>query len=273
MERALGLMCGAGTLPAHVASEARRQGWRVVAFVFGEVPALPPVVDRLIPSRLTEIGAVLDGLKREQVSAAVFVGKMGKREFLDSAESTDASGREILRVTGGLLADRALTEAVVGTLAGLGIEVLDQRLFLGSLLVPPGLLTPKAPSEAEWQDIRLGLRLAKQCAGLGVGQTVVVKQGVVVAVEGIEGTNETISRGCRLAGPGAVVIKAVASQQDYRFDVPAVGARTLEALATGKAGALAVEGGKVMVLDREMVLDVAARHGIAVVSLGADAGA
>lgn len=269
MERSLGLMCGAGALPAHVASEARRQGWRVVAFAFGETPALAPLVDRLIPSRLTDIGAVLDGLKREQVSAVVFAGKMGKQQFLDAAEGADASGQELRRVAGGL-ADGALAEAVVGTLTGLGVEVLDQRRFLGSLLAPSGLLTARAPTDEEWRDIRLGLRLARQCAGLGVGQTVVVKQGVVVAVEGIEGTNETILRGCRLAGPGAVVVKAVAPQQDYRFDVPAVGVATLEALAHGKGGALAVEGGKVMVLDREGVLAVAARHGIAIVSLDAD---
>ena len=270
MERSLGLMCGAGALPAHVAAEARRQGWRVVAFVFGDAPALGSLVDRLIPSRLPDISAVLDGLRREEVSAVVFVGKMGKREFLDGAAAADASGRELLRAAGGL-SDGALAQAIVGTLAGLGIEVLDQRTFLGSLLVAPGVLTPRAPSDAEWRDIGLGLRLARQCAGLGVGQTVVVKQGVVVAVEGIEGTNETILRGCRLAGPGAVVVKAVAPQQDYRFDVPAVGGATLEALAQGKASALAVEGGKVLILDREAALAVAAQNGIAVVSLDADA--
>lgn len=269
MERSLGLMCGAGTLPAHVASEARRQGWRVVAFVFGEAPALVPVVNRLIPSRLPDIGTVLDGLKREQVSAVVFAGKMGKREFLDGAAAADASGLEVLRAAGGL-ADGALAEAIVGILAGMGIEVLDQRTFLSSLFVSPGVLTARAPTDDEWRDIRLGLRLARQCAGLGVGQTVVVKQGVVLAVEGIEGTNETILRGCRLAGPGAVAVKAVAPQQDYRFDVPAVGGATLEALAEGRASALAVEGGKVLVLDREKVLAVAARHQIAVVGLDAD---
>ncbi len=269
MERSLGLICGAGTLPAHVASEARRQGWRVIAFAFGRAAALEEAVDRAIPSRLADVGAFFDSLRRERISAVVFVGKMGKREFLEGAEVTDASGRELLRVAGGL-SDGALAEAVVGALAGLGIEVLDQRVFLGSLLVPPGLLTPRAPSEAEWRDIRLGLRLARQCAALGVGQTVVVKQGVVIAVEGAEGTDETIARGCGLAGSGAVVVKAVAAQQDYRFDIPAVGGETLEALALGKAGALAVEGGKVMILERETVLAVAGRHGIAVVSLEAD---
>lgn len=270
MERALGLMCGAGPLPAHVASEARRQGWRVIGFAFGDAPVLAEAADSTIPSRLTDISAVLDGLRREKVSAVVFVGKIAKRELLEGAAATDASGRKVVRAAGGL-SDGALAEAIVGALAGMGIEVLDQRMFLRSLLVPPGLLTPRAPSEAEWRDIRLGLGLARQCAGLGVGQTVVVKQGVVAAVEGIEGTTETIRRGCRLAGPGAVAVKAVAPQQDYRFDIPVVGGETLQALAEGKAGALAVEGGKVLILDRETVLAVAARHGIAVVSLDADA--
>lgn len=269
MERALGLMCGAGLLPAHVASEAHRQGWRVVAFAFGDAPALEGAVDRAIPSRLADIHAVLEGLRQERVSAVVFVGKLWKRDLIDGVPAADRAGLEILSLAGGF-SDGALARAVVDTLKGLGIEVLDQRTFLGPLLFPPGRLTPRAPSEAQWQDIRLGLSLARQCGGFGVGQTVVVKQGVVIAVEGIEGTSETIRRGCRLAGPGAVVVKAVTPQQDYRFDIPAVGGATLETLAEGKAAVLAVEAGKILLLDREAVLALAAREGIAIVSLGAD---
>lgn len=270
MERALGLMCGAGTLPAHVASEARRQGWRVVAFAFAPALALEGVAHRAIPSQLTDIGAVLEGLRQEQVSAVVFAGKLWKRELLDGVDAADPAGLAMLRAAGGL-SDRGLADAVVRTLAGLGIEVLDQRAFLAPLLVPPGLLTPRAPSDAEWQDIRLGLRVARQCGGFGVGQTVVLRQGVVAAVEGIEGTTEAIRRGCALAGPGAVAVKAVAPRHDYRFDVPAVGDETLDALAQGRAAALAVEAGKVLLLDREAVAARAGREGIAIVSLDADA--
>ena len=270
MERTLGLMCGAGTLPAHVASEARRQGWRVVAFAFAPAPALEGVAHRAIPSRLADIGAVLEGLRQEQVSAVVFAGKLWKRELLDGAAAADPAGQEMVKTAGGL-SDRGLADAVVRTLAGLGIEVLDQRTFLAPLLVPPGLLTARAPSEAEWRDIRLGLSVARQCGGFGAGQTVVLRQGVVAAVEGMEGTTETIRRGCALAGPGAVAVKAVAPRHDYRFDVPAVGDETLDALAQGRAAALAVEAGKVLLLDREAVVARAGREGIAIVSLDADA--
>ena len=270
MERTLGLMCGAGTLPAHVASEARRQGWRVVAFAFAPAPALEGVAHRAIPSRLADIGAVLEGLRQEQVSAVVFAGKLWKRELLDGAAAADPAGQEMVKTAGGL-SDRGLADAVVRTLAGLGIEVLDQRTFLAPLLVPPGLLTARAPSEAEWQDIRLGLSVARQCGGFGAGQTVVLRQGVVAAVEGMEGTTETIRRGCALAGPGAVAVKAVAPRHDYRFDVPAVGDETLDALAQGRAAALAVEAGKVLLLDREAVVARAGREGLAIVSLDADA--
>jgi DUF1009 family protein len=269
VERALGLMCGAGVLPAYVALEARRQGWRVVAFAFGEAPSLDRAVDRAIPSRLTDINAVLEALRRERVSAVVFAGKFWKRDLIDAVPAADRSGLDMLKAAGGL-SDSGLARAVVATLKGLGIEVLDQRAFLGPLLFPPGLLTPRAPSEAERQDITLGLGLVRQCGGFGVGQAVVVKQGVVVAVEGIEGTSETIRRGCRLAGAGAVVVKAVGARQDYRFDVPAVGDETLRAMAEGKAAVLAVETGKVLLLDREAVLALAARAGIAIVSFDED---
>ena len=270
MERTLGLMCGAGTLPAHVASEARRQGWRVVAFAFALAPVLEGVAHRTIPSRLTDIGAVLEGLRQERVSAVVFAGKIWKREMLEGAAAADPAGQEMLKTAGGL-SDSGLADAVVRTLAGLSVEVLDQRTFLAPLLVPPGLLTPRAPSEAEWKDIRLGLRVARQCGGFGVGQTVVLRHGVVTAVEGMEGTSEAIRRGCGLAGPGAVVVKAVAPRHDYRFDVPAVGDDTLDALARGRAAALALEAGKVLLLDREAVVARAGREGIAIVSLDADA--
>lgn len=269
MERALGLMCGAGTLPAHVAAEARRQGWRVVAFAFAETPALEGVAHRAIPSRLTDIGAVLEGLRQEQVSAVVFAGKLWKQDLLDAVAAADPVGREMLKAAGGL-SDSGLAQAVVGTLAAIGIEVLDQRPFLAPLLVPPGLLTPRAPSDAEWKDIRLGVSVARQCGGFGVGQTVVLKHGVIAALEGIEGTSETIRRGCGLAGPGAVVVKAVAPRHDYRFDVPAVGDETLRALAEGRAAALAMEARKVLLLDREAVVAKAGSDGIAIVSLDAD---
>lgn len=268
MEQTLGLMAGAGALPGQVALEARRQGWRVVAFAFGDAPGLDAGVHRVIPSRLSEIAPVLEALRAERVSAVVFSGTLPKGALFD-AGAVDGPAQRILAMAGGL-SDAALGAAVSETLSALAIEVLDQRTFLAPLLARPGVLTGRSPSGAEWHDIRLGLRLARQCAEYGVGQTVVVARGVPVAVETVEGTSETIRRGCQLSGPGAVVVKASASAQDYRFDLPVVGPDTLETMVRGQARVLAVEAQKVAILDRESVVRLANGGEISVVSVDGD---
>lgn len=268
MEQTLGLMAGAGALPGHVAAEATRQGWRVVAFAFALAPGLEARAHRVIPSRLTEIGPVLEALRAERAAAVVFSGSLPKGNLFE-AGAADSPGRQLLAAAGGL-SDGALGAAVSNRLASLGIEVLDQRTFLAPLLAPPGTLTVRSPSRAEWRDIELGLRLARQCAEYGVGQTVVVARGVPVAVETIEGTSETIRRGCQLSGPGAVVVKAIASGQDYRFDLPTVGPETLETMSRGQARVLAMEARKVAIIDLESVIALANSSEISVVSIDGD---
>ena len=263
MERSLGLMAGAGTLPGRAAAEARRHGWRVVAFAFEHAPGLAEAADHVIPSSITDIQAVLAGLAAERVEAAVFVGKFWKASAFSQYDQADAAGRGLAR---GGLSDTALAHMVVATLAGIGIAVLDQREFLAPWLLPEGTLTARAPSPEEWAEIREGFRLAGRLADDGIGQTVVRARGVTVAVEAAEGTDETIRRGGRLAGPGAVVVKTVTDSHDYRFDVPAVGTATLEAMRESGATALAVPAGRVLLVDREPVVRLADRAGIAVVS-------
>ena len=227
MERSLALMAGAGTLPGRAAQEARRHGWRVVAFAFEEAPGLAEAADHVIPSAITDIRAVITNLAAQGVGAAVFVGKFWKSSAFSRYDEADAAGRSLAR---GGLSDAALGQMVVATLAGMSIEVLDQRQFLGPWLLAAGTLTARAPSDAERAEIQEGFRLAGRLAEDGIGQTVVRARGVTVAVEAAEGTDETIRRGGRLAGPGAVVVKTVAAAHDYRFDVPTVGTATLEAM-------------------------------------------
>ncbi|HUM15900.1 MAG TPA: UDP-2,3-diacylglucosamine diphosphatase LpxI [Candidatus Nitrosotalea sp.] len=264
MERSLGLMAGAGTLPGHAAAEAKRRGWRVAAFAFEEAPGLSEAADDLIPSTITDIQAVLAGLTAHRVEAAVFVGKFWKSSAFSQYDQADAAARGLAR---GGLSDAALTQTVVATLESMGIEVLDQREFLAPWLLSAGTLTTRGPSSAEWDEIREGFRLASRLAADGIGQTVVRARGVTVAVEAAEGTDETIRRGGRLAGPGAVVVKTVADSHDYRFDIPTVGAATLEAMRDGGATALAVPAGHVLLLDREQVVLLADQAGITVVSV------
>ena len=181
-----------------------------------------------------------------------------------AAERGDAAGQRLGREG---LSDGALARMAVATLEAMGVEVLDQRRFLGPWLLGAEQLTSRAPSAAEWDEIRAGWRLACDLANRGIGQTVVRARGVTVAVEAAEGTDETIRRGVGLSGPGAVVIKAVADDHDFRFDVPTVGRTTLDAMAAGGATALAVARGRTLLVDGESVTRRAEDAGITVVTL------
>jgi DUF1009 family protein len=257
-------MAGAGVLPGRAAAEAVRQGWRVVALAFDEAAGLGAHAERVVPSTIKDIQAVLQTLGDERVQAAVFVGKFWKQRVFDAVGATDEAG---LRLARSGLSDDALAGTVLATLSGMGIEVLDQRPFLAPWMMDDGTLTSRAPSPAEWEEIRAGFALARRLAEDGIGQTVVRSRGVTLAVEAVEGTDETIRRGVRLAGPGAVVVKAVAAGHDFRFDIPTVGPATVAAMADGGATALAVDGGKVLLVDRDEAVRAANAVGIAVVSV------
>jgi hypothetical protein len=168
-----------------------------------------------------------------------------------------------------VLTDGGLATAVVGTLGALGIEVLDQRPFVGDWLASePRVLGARRPTEGERGDVRRGLAIARSCAAAGIGQTVVIKRGVVAAVEAIEGTTAAIRRGGQLAGAGAVAVKAVAPENDYRFDVPALGVETVEAAAASGVVVVAVEAGRVLVMDPGATVAAADRAGVALVTVG-----
>jgi hypothetical protein len=262
--RSLGLMCGAGPLPRRMAAEARRQEWRVVAFEFPGAPDLGAAADAVVPSRIDAMAPVIEALVREKVSGMLFSGKFWMGDLLEARAPDAALAR--MTASAGALVDGNITQAIVGTLTGLGIELLDQRPFLGDWLGTARTLSARAPSELEWSDIRRGFAVARLNADASVGQTVVVKRGAVSAVEAIEGTTEAVRRGTGLAGAGAVVVKAVARAHDFRFDTPAIGPDTLAAAVAGGATAIAIEAGRVFVLEREATIQRADAAGIALVS-------
>ena len=265
--RSLALMCGAGTLPLRMAAEARRQQWRVVAFAFPDAPDLRAAADTVIPCRIDAMAPVIEGLVREQVSAMLFSGKFWMGDLL-AAHTPDAAHAR-MAAHAGTLVEGNIAQAIVATLDGLGVELLDQRPFLGNGLGAARTLSSRAPTDAEWSDIRRGFVVARLNADASVGQAVVVRRGAVSAVEAIEGTTETVRRGTRLSGPGAVVVKAVARDHDFRFDTPAIGPDTLEAAAAGGATAVAVEAGRVFVLELAATVQRADAAGIALVSADA----
>ena len=258
-------MCGAGVLPARMAAEARRRGWRIIAFAFGQVADLAPHAARVIPSRTSELGQVLSTIASERISATLFSGKFWMADVL-RGDGRDGATRDIHRRAGSLR-DADLTGAILTTLGNLGVEVLDQRDFVGDWLLAEGACTARRPSPEELEDVRHGLELAHRLASARVGQTVVLRGGLVTAVEAVEGTTETIRRGGRLSGAGAVVVKAVAKDHDYRFDAPAIGPDTVEAAAENGIAVIALEAGKIMLLEREASIRRADEAGIALVAV------
>jgi len=267
MERTLALICGAGPVPAWMARQARQDGWRVLAFTFALAEGMAACADRVVPSRVTELGPVLAAFQREGVEAALFAGKFWMHELLhlDGAQVDAATMSFAARAES--RSDTQLSRVVLATLEGLGISILDPRRFMGDWLAGAGVLTARTPDEGEWRDVRAGLRVARALADHGVGQTVVLRHGVVTAAEAAEGTTAAIERGVGLAGKGAVIVKAVSSDHDYRFDLPAVGAETIEAAARGEAGVLAIQAGRVAILERARALAQADVAGLAVVAV------
>ena len=265
--RSLGLMCGAGPLPARMALEARRQDWRIVAFTFPGATEPEGWADVVIPSRLEAMNPVLEALAREQIKGMLFSGKFWMGDLLGAATPDAAHSKMAARA--GTLLDENITRAIVETLTAFGVELLDQRPFFGDWLEPAGCCSKREPTEAEWTDIRRGLAVTRLMAGAQVGQVVVVRRGVVSAVEAIEGTTECIRRGTALSGPGAVVVKGVAPTHDFRFDTPGIGPDTLEAAVLGGAAVVAIAAGHVAIIERAAVVARADAAGIALVSVDA----
>jgi DUF1009 family protein len=270
MAEALGLVGGAGALPALMAREAQRAGWRVVAFALAEPTALVPYADRVVPCQLGDVGPILAALSEEGIRHVVLAGRV-RKDVLFQGAPLDSAARELLSQAANW-SDESLLGTAVQALASMGIEVLDQRQFLAPWLVCQGQLAgPRVPAELE-ADVRRGLELARELARRGVGQTVVLRAGSVAAVEAMEGTDEAVRRGLALAGRGAVVVKASAPPHDYRLDVPTVGPDTVDRCAAGGAAVLALEAGRVLLLERERVAVEAARVGMSIVGVGAEQG-
>jgi hypothetical protein len=215
-----------------------------------------------------EIGRLFDTLQAEGVEAVVLAGKVPKSVLLadPSRLRLDAQALALLR----RLADRK-DDSILGVVASAieeaGFRVLTQAELAPELCAPEGPLGRLGPSAEQWRDVAFGFPVARVLGGLDVGQTVVVLDRAVLALEAIEGTDEAIRRGCALGGPGASVVKVAKPRQDPRFDVPTVGPDTLRACVEGRAAVLAVEAGATFVLERERLVEEADRHGVAVVGV------
>jgi DUF1009 family protein len=263
----IGLIAGGGGFPSLFAVAARRAGHRVVAV--GHVNqtdrALERHVDVLTWVKLGQFGKIAAALQAGGATRTVLLGAITKKRFFVDA-LPDAVGLELMAKVA-IRSDDNLLRMIATMLEERGMPVMDPTPFLAEAVAGEGVLGRHQPTEAEWADARYGLELARSVGRLDLGQTVVVKERVGVAVEALEGTDACIQRGGELARGGAVVVKAVKPQQDRRFDLPAVGPSTIESMKKAGCRVLAVEAGATLVMDLEELVRLADKAGIAVVGL------
>jgi DUF1009 family protein len=264
MPEKIGLIAGKGQFPLLFAEAARRRGLEVVAVAHrGETdPAIETLAHQCQWIFVGQVGKLIRAFKEAQVTQAVMAGGVSRgRLFKDFRP--DFRALAIVRRAGAGHDDRIL-RGLAAELEAEGITIVSPLLYLDELLAVPGSLSRRRPTPQELEDIDYGFAIAKQVGRLDLGQCVVVHRQVVTALEAIEGTDDTILRGGRLAGKGAVVVKVSKPGQDMRFDQPTVGRNTIEVMSEVEAGVLAIEAGTTLIFDREEMVALADQAGIAI---------
>jgi hypothetical protein len=274
----IGLIAGNGDFPFLVLDAARRLGHQVTVIAVKEEasPELTAAAAEdpragIVWLSLGQLSACIDALKAAGATHAVMAGQV-----------------KHVKIFSGILPDRLLlsvllklrsknTDALISAVAEVmrehGIELLDSTAFLTPLLAKPGVIASRPPTAGEEADLAFGYRMADAVAGLDIGQTVIVKDAAVVAVEAMEGTDAVIARAGSLAGPGTRVIKVAKPGQDMRFDVPVVGLSTIHAMRSVGASVLSVDAGQTLVFDLPHFIEAADGAAIAVVGRARPAGA
>ena len=265
--RRIGLIAGNGRFPIIFAENARRLGYAVSAVAHeGETePELADHVERIHWIKIGQFNKLIHALKGDGVCEAVMLGGIKKTHVFTTVRPDFralALAARLIRYK-----DDQILREIAAELEREGITIRESTFGLQGVLVDEGSLTKREPTKKEWEDIRYGWEVAHHIGSLDIGQCVVVKDSVVVAVEAVEGTDGAIRRGGELAQEGVIVVKRCKPQQDLRFDLPAVGPKTIEVMVSVKASALALEAGRSVLLDREETIRKAERAGIAIVGL------
>jgi len=260
-----GLIAGNGDFPFLVLEGARSRGidMAVIAIREEASPALEQATRRLHWVSLGELSRALSLLRQEGVKRAVMAGQV-KHNKIFSSIRPDWRLAKLLFSLPSKNTD-SLIGAVARVLEDEGIKLVDSTEFLGPLLPNPGVLTRRGPDKQEQADIEYGRQIAGQIAGLDLGQTVVIRDRACVAVEAMEGTDETIERAARITGgQKLVVVKVSKPKQDMRFDVPVVGLKTIEVMRRSNATALAIDARRTLLFDRDELIATADEAGLAI---------
>jgi UDP-2,3-diacylglucosamine hydrolase len=262
----LGIIAGNGVYPRLLADSARKAGVkRIVAAAFtGETdPSLEQHVDLVEWMRVGQLSRLLKFFREQGIRAAIMAGQIAPKNLFDLRPDWKA----LLMLA--RLKERnaeSIFAAIGAELRKIDVELLPATSFLENYLAPTGLICGPELVRREEEDVDLGWKTAKEIARMDVGQTVIVKNGTVLAVEGLEGTNEAIRRGGKLAREGAVVVKVAKPNQDMRFDVPVIGVETIGVAREAHIRVIAVEAGKTLLLERDAIVDLANQSKISIVA-------
>ena len=262
----LGIIAGNGVYPRLLADAARKAGVKkiVAAGFTGETdPALARHVDLFEWMHVGQLNRLLKFFRAQNIHHAIMAGQIAPKNLFDLRPDLKA-----LLLLGKVKQRNAesIFAAVADELAKIDVDLLPATTFLEDSLAPSGLVAGAKLSRQEEEDVDLGWKTAKEIARLDIGQTVIVKNGTVVAVEAFEGTNEAIKRGGALAREGAIMIKVAKPNQDMRFDVPVIGVETIRIAAEARLRVIAVEARKTLLLERDAITDLANRSQISIVA-------
>jgi UDP-2,3-diacylglucosamine hydrolase len=265
----LAIIAGNGSYPRLLATAARAAGVKQIAAIAftGETdPKLASFVDEISWLRVGQLNRMLNTLRDRKISRAIMAGQIAPRNLFDLRPDW----RALLLLAKLKQRNAESIFGAIGTeLEKIGVSLLPATTFLENALAREGLMAGPMLSRRQKQDVTFGWSIARKVAALDIGQTIVVRNGTVLAVEALEGTNEAIRRGGIAGGGKAIVVKVSKPDQDMRFDVPVIGVDTIRVAAESKISVIAVEAGRTLLLDREAVMDAANQAGIAIVGFSA----
>jgi UDP-2,3-diacylglucosamine hydrolase len=262
-----GLIAGNGKFPFMVLEGAHRSGAQIAVAAIREEtdPDIEQLADTVTWVGIGQLGRMIRFFKEQGVEKAIMAGQV-KHVQIFSRAVPDARMLKVL-----LKLPRRNTDSLIGAIAselqGEGIELIDSTFFLQDHLAQTGPLTRRKPDKGEQADMEYGLEIAHHIAGLNLGQTIVVRARACVAIEAMEGTDETIRRAGKLARGALTVVKIAKPDQDMRFDVPVVGVPTIEAMVAADATCLCVTAGKTLMFDRDKMIRLADDEKIAIVAV------
>ena len=268
LERKQCLVAGDGNLPIAMAKSASQNGFEVVCISLSSdnYKELKKYCSKVVSYGPGQVDSIRKFLQQEEIKQLTFLGKVSKT-MLVKRPKLEKRAIEMLKEMR-KLNDDAVMLRIIEEMESIGVTILDQTIFIKNLMVQKGVLTTLKPTQAQNADIEYGYNIAKQMGGLDIGQSVVMKDRMIMAIEAIEGTDKCIKRGGKLARrKNAIVVKVSKPAQDKRFDIPAVGLRTIKTMKKYGANVLALESGETIIVNQDKMVEFANKHKMIIVAI------